>query len=67
MIREFDSENIDISFSIQKRELNILQSSSEALAAAVVIYRALGMEKEYAILCMKELSRRRNFGRRFQF
>ena len=48
--------------------LSIPQGSSEALAAAIVAHRALGFNKDYAILAMKELMRRRQIlGEEFDF
>lgn len=41
--------------------------SSEVLAAHVVVYRVLGMNKEFSLLCMKELVNRRKNGDDFQY
>lgn len=42
-------------------------SFSESLAAQVVVYRSLGLNKEIAILCMAELARRRGLGEDFKY
>lgn len=41
--------------------------SSQALAAHIVAYRALGMDKDVATLCMMELATRRKNGSDFDF
>ena len=47
--------------------LSIGFSTSEALAAHVVLYRALNIDRELALLCMEELSKRRKFGYDFDY
>lgn len=47
--------------------LSIGFSTSETLAAYVVIYKALNMDKELALLCMKELAVRRELGQDFDY
>ena len=41
--------------------------SSDTLAAQVVVYKALGINKELAIQCMKELAVRRENGDLFEY
>ncbi len=43
------------------------QSSSEQLAAQIVVYKSLGINKSLALCCMLELARRRNLGEDFQY
>lgn len=47
--------------------LNLGQVSSERLAAQVVLYKTLGLQKDLALICMAELSRRRGLGEDFDF
>ena len=47
--------------------LSIGFSTSKTLAAHVVIYKALNMDKELALLCMKELAIRRELGQDFDY
>lgn len=41
--------------------------NSQALASQVVVYRALGFNKDLAIQCMAELSRRAQAGEQFEY
>lgn len=57
-----------------KPKLDIVQElidkneiSSEVLAAQIVAYRALGMDKDVSILAMQELAKRRVNGDPFKF
>ena len=50
-----------------QRAIAIGWTQSDALAAYVVLYRALGMGKEFALICMSELARRRVLGEDFSF
>lgn len=51
-----------------KDELSFVGAGSEALAAQVVAYKTLGINKKMAMMCMKELSRRRiELGEDFDF
>ena len=61
---EFEEKNKIVSLS---RTVCISFSTSETLAAHVVVYRALNIEKEIALLCMKELARRRKHGESFDY
>lgn len=47
--------------------LSVGYASSEALAAYIVMYRTLGINKELAKVCMEELSRRRKLGEDFDY
>lgn len=67
MIKEIDNSDLDPQFKIVKLKLTISQASSEALAASVVAYRALGFNKDFALACMAELGRRRSLGEDFNF
>ena len=46
---------------------NIPTADSKDLAAHVVLYRAFGMDKDFAVLCMTELCQRRNAGDDFEY
>lgn len=56
MTQEFDVSKIDFT-----------KSSSEDLAAHVVVYKALKIRKEVALACMKELAKRRDQGDSFDY
>jgi len=64
-------ENIDLenkNYLITDQQMvSITTSPSETLAAHVVAYRTIGINKEIAIECMKELSKRRKSGEEFNF
>jgi hypothetical protein len=46
---------------------NIPTADSKDLAAHIVLYRVLGMDKEFAKLCMAELCARRDVGDNFDY
>jgi hypothetical protein len=46
---------------------NLLEVEAKDLAAYVVIYRALGINKELALLCMQQLCKRRSDGDSFEY
>ena len=48
-------------------EYEVSKWSSNALAANVVVYRSLGINKELSLACMSELLRREKFGDNFKF
>lgn len=52
---------------LEKQIANVTLSPSDALAAYVVAYRALGVNKELAVACMEELVKRRQNGDNFDF
>ncbi len=53
---------------IEERQMaSISTSTSKTLAAHVIVYRALGMNKDIAIACMQELAKRKNDGDDFDF
>jgi hypothetical protein len=47
--------------------MNLEKNKSEDLAAQIVAYRALGINKDVALKCMEELSNRRKNGDDFNF
>lgn len=47
--------------------MNFENLSSETLAARIVAFRALGLDRDLAILAMKELMIRRQAGEQFPF
>ena len=49
------------------RLISVGFSTSESLAAHVVVYRTLGLDKELAQVCMKELARRRTLGEEYNY
>jgi len=49
------------------RLLSIGFSASEVLASHVVVYKTIGLDRELAQVCMKELSRRRSLGEDFDY
>lgn len=50
-----------------KQIASIATTPSDALAAQVVLYRAVGLNKDIAMLCMAELVKRRNIGDEFDY
>ena len=65
-MKETDPELINEVNRISRR-ISIGFSTSETLAAHVVIYKTLNMDKEIALLCMKELAHRRELGEDFDY
>lgn len=57
----------DLESKEAQRKSEIPQASSKVLAAHVVVYRTLGIEKDFAIACMEELVRRRAAGDDFDY
>jgi hypothetical protein len=49
------------------RLISVGFSTSEALASHVVVYKTLGIDRELAQVCMKELARRRTLGEDFDY
>lgn len=49
------------------RAAKISTAPSEALCGYVVLFRTLALEKEFSIVCMQELMRRRELGDEFDF
>lgn len=47
--------------------MDISHLDSKSLASYIIAYKALGLNKEIAIECMNELSKRRNLGDEFEF
>lgn len=50
-----------------RRKSAISTAPSANLAAYVVVYKTLGIDKDFAILCMEELAKRRAEGDDFDF
>lgn len=50
-----------------KSKEDLVKTSSESLAAQIVVYRSLGLNKKLAIACMQELSARRKAGDTFEY
>lgn len=61
------SDQEELEAKKQQRLLEIPQVDSKLLAAHVVIYRTLGINKEFAVACMEELVRRRGLGDDFDY
>ena len=61
--------NLEFKKRIQNigKRLSIGFSTSKTLAAHIVIFKVLGIDREIAILCMKELARRREYGQDFDY
>lgn len=59
--------DLELEAKRQQRILEIPQADSKLLAAHVVVYRTLGIEKEFALACMTELARRRDLGDDFDY
>ena len=57
----------DKSITETQNEVDISSANSEFLAAGVVIYKTLGINREFAIACMKELANRRKNGEDFNY
>lgn len=62
-ILDYPPENYE---TLQKH-LDILAAPSDSLAAVVVCYKTLGLDRDGALICMSELSRRRGLGEEFDF
>lgn len=66
-IRSIDDPDLSSTFKTQIRKININQMTSDVLAAYIVAYKAIGIDKDFAVICMAELSRRRILGEEFNF
>lgn len=70
-MKEADLENLDPEerkrLIKESQMASIKTSSSETLAAHVVVYRALKINKDIAVACMKELAKRKDDGDDFDF
>lgn len=67
MIRDLNDEDLDPQHKRNMRFQGVPQAQSAVLAAYIVAYRALGIDKEFALLCMQELARRRSLGEEYDF
>ena len=54
-------------FEFVQRVISIANSPSDAVAAQVVAFRVIGIGREFALICMSELARRRELGEDFDF
>lgn len=61
------STQLQETYGLLQQNLWLLQASSDALAAHIVLYKALGMNKLTAISCMQELGRRRQLEEDFDY
>lgn len=62
-----DISETQVSLTLEEKKALTATTSSEALAAHVVAYRVLGIQKDFAVHCMQELSRRKDTGDLFDF
>jgi len=67
ILDDLNDENSEIpkeqnNFSTEKIEKNINIYTSKKLCQIIVSYRYLGLNKDLAIICMKELGKRRDSG-----
>ena len=68
-----DLEDNELSFEQQQNEnfkkkcSEIKSCDSKFLAAQLVIYKALGIDREFALACMEELATRRKNGDDFEY
>jgi len=60
-------ESLNASIDMIKFKENVKQFSSDKLCDIIVSHRYLGFNEEAAIVCMEELSNRRNNGDTFLF
>ena len=62
-----EKEELTQEEKLLRRKAAIPTAASANLAAYVVIYKSLGMDKDFAILCMEELAKRRAEGENFDY
>jgi len=62
-----NSDNEENTLNKDSQMASIKTSESSALAAQVIAYRAIGINKDIAIACMEELGQRRNAGDDYDF
>lgn len=67
MIIDLENYSNQEEYQFLQQCLIINQGSSEALAAHVILYKSLGLNKKIAIICMLELARRRLLGEEFDY
>jgi hypothetical protein len=53
--------------NLEEKQKLIPNMSMEALAANVVVYKSLGIYKDFAIKCMEELAKRKALGNTFDY
>ncbi|MDP2683497.1 MAG: hypothetical protein Q8P20_00415 [bacterium] len=63
------TKEIDIKCEIYKigQRISIGLSPSNTIASYVIIYKTLNINKDLALMCMKELAYRRNLGENFEY
>ena len=66
-ITDFENDEAKEEFARKSRLLNVPLAPVESLAAFVVVYRTLGIDKELAMACMRELAKRREDGCEFDY
>lgn len=69
MITDFENLSIQLqqTYGLLQQSLWMSQAHSEALAAHIVLYKVLGINKLTAVECMRELGRRRQLGEEFEY
>lgn len=65
MILEGKEKTSEYDFIFKMLDSNVYDS--ESLASYIVAYKYLNINKDFAVFCMNELSRRRNLGEDFDF
>lgn len=55
------------SLQLKEQKIAALSAPSSGLAAYIVAYKVIGVNKEFALFCMEELARRRTLGEDFDF
>ena len=66
-MNEDSSEGTFLKKSIEDAIKRISESDSKFLASQVIIYKSLGMNREFALACMQELARRKLAGDDFDY
>ena len=66
-MKDFDDSVIKTELIKTSRLLSVPFTIAEDLAACVVVYRTLGIDKELAKTCMQELAKRRQGGLDFDY
>ena len=66
-MEDLDDAQIQEEIVRTSRLLSVPGTPDKSLAAVVVVYRTLGIDKELSILCMHELAKRRQMGSQFDY
>lgn len=61
------STKLQQTYGLVQQSLWMSQANSEALAAHIVLYKVLGINKMTAVECMRELGRRRQLGEEYEY